>query len=37
MTFDFNPGTRLAAVAQRDLDRRYWYDTPLRSEQPPLD
>jgi competence protein ComEC len=37
LTFDFNPGTRLAAVAQRDLDRRYWYDTPLRSEQPPLD
>jgi competence protein ComEC len=37
LSFDVNPGTRLAWVAQRDLDRRYRYDTPLRSELPPLD
>jgi hypothetical protein len=37
LSFEFKPGARLAAVAQRDLDRRYWYDTPVRSELPPLD
>ena len=37
LTFNFSPGTQLAALAQRDLDRRYWHDAPLRSEQPPLD
>jgi competence protein ComEC len=37
LSFEFKPGARLAAVAQRELDRRYWYDTPVRSELPPLD
>ena len=37
LTFAFESGVPLAAVAQRDLDRRYWYDAPVRSELPPLD
>ncbi|HSS71398.1 MAG TPA: DNA internalization-related competence protein ComEC/Rec2 [Casimicrobiaceae bacterium] len=37
LSFAFEPGVPLAAIAQRDIDRRYWYDAPVRSELPPLD
>jgi competence protein ComEC len=37
LTFAFAPGATLAPRAERDVDRRYWRDTPLRGEQPPLE
>jgi competence protein ComEC len=37
LTFAFAPGTTLAPRVERDVDRRYWRDTPLRGEQAPLE
>ena len=37
LTFAFEPRTALAPRAQRDADRRYWHDTPVRARLPPLD
>ena len=30
LTFTFAPGTSLAPRAEREFDRRYWYDVPVR-------
>ena len=37
LTFTFEQGTTLAPHAQRDADRRYWHDVPVRAPLPPLD
>jgi competence protein ComEC len=37
LTFAFAPGSTLAPRSERDVDRRYWHDTPLRGEQAPLE
>ena len=37
LSFAFEAGVPLAAIAQRNIDRHYWYDAPVRSELPPLD
>ena len=37
LSFTFEPGTRLAPHAQRDADRRYWHEVPVRAQLPPLD
>jgi competence protein ComEC len=37
LTFAFAPGATLVPRVERDVDRRYWRDTPLRGEQPPLE
>jgi hypothetical protein len=37
LTFAFEDGATLAPHAQRDADRRYWHDVPVRAPLPPLD
>jgi competence protein ComEC len=37
LTFAFEPGATLAARRERDIDPRYWHDTPRRGELRPLD
>jgi competence protein ComEC len=37
LTFAFEPGATLAARRERDIDPRYWHDTPRRGEIRPLD
>lgn len=37
LTFAFDPGVALAARRERDVDPRYWRDTPRRAELRPLD
>jgi competence protein ComEC len=37
LMFAFAPGATLAPRVERAVDRRYWRDTPLRGEQPPLE
>ncbi len=37
LTFTFAPGRSLLPRAEREHDRRYWYDTPVRDATKPLD
>ena len=37
LTFAFAPGSTLAPLSERDVDRRYWRDVPLRGELAPLE
>jgi competence protein ComEC len=37
LSFDFEQGASLKPMAQRDSDRRYWYDTPVRGPLAPLE
>ena len=37
LTFTFAPGFSLAPRAEREHDRRYWYDTPLREATKAVD
>ncbi len=37
LTFDFRTGATLALRRERDVDPRYWHDTPRRGELRPLD
>ncbi|HEX7271160.1 MAG TPA: DNA internalization-related competence protein ComEC/Rec2 [Casimicrobiaceae bacterium] len=37
LSFTFERGAAMRAAAQRDLDRRYWYDSPVRGAMPLLD
>jgi competence protein ComEC len=37
LSFAFEAGAALRPVGQRDLDRRYWYDAPVRGALPALD
>jgi competence protein ComEC len=37
LTFVFGPGAAHEPQAQRDLDRRYWHDRPVRAGASPLD
>jgi competence protein ComEC len=37
LDFAFERGTPPVVSAQRDVDRRYWYDRPVRAPLPPLD
>ncbi len=37
LTFDFRTGATLALRRERDVDPRYWHDTPKRGELRPLD
>ena len=37
LTFAFESGATLAARRERDVDPRYWHDTPRRGELRPLD
>ena len=37
LSFDFEPGAILKPAAQRERDRRYWYDPPVRGPLSPLE
>ena len=37
LRFDFEWDAQIKPLAQRDVDRRYWYDTPVRAPLPPLE
>ena len=37
LTFDFAPGATLVPRVEREIDRRYWRDAPVRTGAPPLD
>jgi len=37
LTFDFRPGASRVPRAERELDRRYWRDAPMRDRIAPLD
>jgi competence protein ComEC len=37
LTFAFEPGRALTPQTEREVDRRYWRDAPLRGEQPTLE
>ena len=37
LSFYFERGAKLKPVAQRESDRRYWYDAPVRGPLPPLE
>jgi competence protein ComEC len=37
LTFTFAPGASLAPRVEREHDRRYWYDAPVRDATKPVD